>query len=110
MPLTSIITVNYNQPAVTIDFLKSVKKFTNSSEVEVILVDNAPAENRMTDFAAAYPGLIYIHSSKNLGYAGGNNLGIINAKGYYILLLNNDTEITAGFLEALIKEMEQIGL
>ncbi len=107
MPLTSIITVNYNQPAVTIDFLKSVKRFTNSDEVEVILVDNAPAENRMTDFAAAYPGLIYIHSSKNLGYAGGNNLGIKNAKGYYLLLLNNDTEITAGFLEALVREMEQ---
>jgi len=107
MPLTSIITVNYNQPAVTIDFLKSVNQFTHSGDTEVILVDNAPAENRMADFIAAYPELIYIHSSKNLGYAGGNNLGIQNAKGDYLLLLNNDTEITAGFVTAMITEMEQ---
>ncbi|MCH5597742.1 glycosyltransferase family 2 protein [Niabella ginsengisoli] len=106
MPLTSIITVNYNQPAVTIDFLKSVKRFTDVNEVELILVDNAPNENRMKDFITAYPDLIYIHSSKNLGYAGGNNLGIRNAKGYYILLLNNDTEITPGFLSAMVNEME----
>lgn len=106
MPLTSIITVNYNQPAITIAFLKSVRRFTNSDEVEVLLVDNAPAESRRKDFAEAYPGLVYISSSKNLGFAGGNNLGIQNAKGYYILLLNNDTEITEGFLHAMIKELE----
>ncbi|MGC4231941.1 MAG: glycosyltransferase family 2 protein [Niabella sp.] len=107
MPLISIITVNYNQPAVTIEFLRSVKQFAGTNEVEVVLVDNAPAENWATDFAAAYPGLIYISSSKNLGYAGGNNLGIKSAKGNYILLLNNDTEITEGFLTAMVKEMEQ---
>lgn len=113
MPLTSIITVNYNQPATTIDFLKSVNRFTNSNEVEVILVDNAPLEDRRKDFCQTYPGLIYISSSKNLGFAGGNNLGIQYAKGYYILLLNNDTEITEGFLSAMIKELEankEIGL
>jgi len=107
MSLISIITVNYNQPAVTIEFLKSVKQFAGISKVEVILVDNAPAENRAEDFVAAYPGLIYLSSSKNLGYAGGNNLGIKSAKGDYLLLLNNDTEITEGFLASLVKEMEQ---
>jgi GT2 family glycosyltransferase len=107
MPLISIITVNYNQPAVTIEFLRSVKEFAGTNEVEVVLVDNAPAENRAADFAAAYPGLIYISSSKNLGYAGGNNLGIKRAKGDYLLLLNNDTEITEGFFAAMVKEMEQ---
>ncbi|GAB3429100.1 glycosyltransferase family 2 protein [Niabella aquatica] len=107
MPLISIITVNYNQPAVTIEFLRSVRQFAGICEVEVVLVDNAPAENRIKDFLAAYPGLIYISSSKNLGYAGGNNLGIKNAKGDYILLLNNDTEITDGFLDTMVKEMEQ---
>lgn len=106
MALTSIITVNYNQPLVTLAFLKSVKKFTNADDVEVILVDNAPRQNRVADYKAAYPGLVYIHSAKNLGYAGGNNLGIKNARGYYLLLLNNDTEITEGFLPALVKEME----
>lgn len=107
MPLISIITVNYNQPAVTIEFLRSVKQFAGTNEVEVVLVDNAPAENRAADFAAAYPGLIYILSSRNLGYAGGNNLGIRRAKGDYMLLLNNDTEITEGFLITMVQEMEQ---
>ncbi|WP_346239478.1 glycosyltransferase family 2 protein [Niabella insulamsoli] len=107
MPLTSIITVNYNQPAVTIEFLKSVRQFADPHEVEVILVDNAPAKNWRLDFIEAYPDLVYIHSSKNLGYAGGNNLGIKSANGTYILLLNNDTEITASFVSTLVREMEQ---
>ncbi|MFT4093533.1 MAG: glycosyltransferase family 2 protein [Niabella sp.] len=113
MALTSIITVNYNQPLATIAFLRSVKRYTHSDDVEVILVDNAPAEISKADFIQAYPGLNYIYSKSNLGYAGGNNLGIKNAKGYYLLLLNNDTEITEDFLEIMTREMErnrEIGL
>jgi len=113
MRVTSIITVNYNQPAVTIDFLCSITQYAPSEGIEVILVDNAPVENHEPEFSSAYNGLIYLKSEKNLGFAGGNNIGIKTATGSYILLLNNDTEITSRFIEAMVKEMEenpQIGL
>jgi GT2 family glycosyltransferase len=50
--------------------------------------------------------LATIKSKKNLGFAGGNNLGFTKAKGKYILLLNNDTTVKADLLEVLVKKME----
>ncbi|MES2446541.1 MAG: glycosyltransferase family 2 protein [Bacteroidota bacterium] len=105
MSLTSIITVNFNQPNVTIDFLKSVKAPTQENEVEVILVDNGSNEDCEAQFKAVYPNVIYIRSTKNLGFAGGNNLGVAKAKGEYLLFLNNDTEIAPGLIEVLVAEM-----
>lgn len=106
MALTSIITVNFNQPEVTIDFLMSVKKNTINENIEVILVDNGCIENYQIEFKNAFPKLIYIRSEQNLGFAGGNNLGIKYAKGDYLLFLNNDTEITGNLISELTHELE----
>lgn len=106
MKLTSIITVNFNQPEVTVAFLKSVKENTVNIPVEVILVDNGCRENHQEAFLNAFPELIFIRSEKNLGFAGGNNLGIKAAKGDFLLLLNNDTEITSNLITELSNEME----
>ena len=106
MKLTSIITVNFNHPDVTLQFLESVKIHTSVDEVEVIVVDNGSREDHGASFKDIYPSLIYIRSEKNLGFAGGNNLGIRVAKGDYLLLLNNDTEITPGLLSALRGELD----
>lgn len=103
---TSIITVNYNQPAVTIDFLKSVAANTKQDEVEIILVDNGCDEDHSLAFKAIYPEMIYLRSSKNLGFAGGNNLAVKVAQGEFLLFLNNDTEIGPNLLETLIAELE----
>ncbi|MBB6269811.1 hypothetical protein HDF26_000238 [Pedobacter cryoconitis] len=113
MRLTSIITVNFNQPLVTIAFLESVRGTTKPDEVEIILVDNGSNEDYQQEFENTYPGLIYIRSEKNLGFAGGNNLGIHAAKGDFLLLLNNDTEITPNLIDVLSTELEndkEIGL
>lgn len=113
MTLTSIISVNFNQPEVTLDFLRSVKLHTAGSDIELILVDNGSAEDHGDAFIRAFPELIYIRSAQNLGFAGGNNLGIKRATGDYLLLLNNDTEITPDLITVLTFEMEsnpQIGL
>ncbi|MBO9570650.1 MAG: glycosyltransferase family 2 protein [Chitinophagaceae bacterium] len=113
MSLISIITVNYNQPEVTVAFLQSIRRYAGEIPVEVILVDNAPRESYESQFKEAYPELIYILSEQNTGFAGGNNLGIRRSKGDYLLLLNNDTEITEDFLVTLLDEMNanpQIGL
>lgn len=106
MKTISIITVNFNQPQVTIDFLKSVKNNTSNEDVEVILVDNGSKENHETAFLATFPNLVFIRSELNLGFAGGNNLGIRQANGEYLLLLNNDTEITENLTETLLQEFQ----
>lgn len=106
MKLTSIITVNYNQPEVTLAFLQSIKENTLDSAVELILVDNGCRENHELAFRKVYPKLIYINSTSNLGFAGGNNLGIKVAKGDFLLLLNNDTEITSNLIDELSTELD----
>ncbi|RZK26554.1 MAG: glycosyltransferase family 2 protein [Flavobacterium sp.] len=106
MALTSIITVNFHQPDVTVDLLKSIAKWYTPSEVEVILVDNGASNNMEAFFRPYYDNIKYIISEKNLGFAGGNNLGLKQAEGEYIFLLNNDTEIIEGCVEAMIAEME----
>ena len=113
MGLTSIITVNFNQPGATLEFLKSIKENTLDEDVEVILVDNGCSENYQSEFEATFPGLVYIRSEKNLGFAGGNNLGIKQAKGAFLLFLNNDTEITPNLVRVLKAELannKDIGL
>lgn len=106
MNLTSIITVNYRQPEITADFLRSLSQYGGDT-IEVIVVDNGTEEDREVHFKGIYPSLKYIRSEKNLGFAGGNNLGIQYATGDYLLLLNNDTEITEGFVDAMREELHK---
>ncbi|MGM9478143.1 glycosyltransferase family 2 protein [Pedobacter sp. GSP4] len=113
MPLTSIITVNFHQEEVTIDLLKSIASAYHGGNVEVILVDNGADKDQGDIFSPYFENIKYIRSGENLGFAGGNNLGIKQASGDYILLLNNDTEIPAGCVEAMQTELdsnEKIGL
>ncbi|GGI25674.1 glycosyl transferase [Pedobacter mendelii] len=81
--------------------------------LEVVFVDNGSKEEFEQEYKAIYPELIYVRSAQNLGFAGGNNLGIKKATGDYLLLLNNDTEITSNTIDVLVSEMEtnaEIGL
>jgi hypothetical protein len=112
MDSVSIITVNYNQPQATIELLLSLNKYA-SKNVEIIVVDNASKVNHELEFKSINPSLIFIRTEKNLGFAGGNNLGINLAKGDFIFLLNNDTEVSDDCLETMIAEFKtntKIGL
>ncbi|MFC5284761.1 glycosyltransferase family 2 protein [Pedobacter alpinus] len=106
MDLVSIITVNFNQPQATIELLNALKKH-DSFNFELILVDNASDENHEATFKNIFPSLTFIRSKVNLGFAGGNNLGINVAKGNYIFLLNNDTEIPNNCLSTLVAQFEE---
>ncbi|MEI6887713.1 MAG: glycosyltransferase family 2 protein [Bacteroidota bacterium] len=105
-PLVSIITVNYNQPEVTLAFLDSIKKITYPF-YEIIVVDNASPSKKPAILKEKHPDIILLESDKNLGFAGGNNLGIRIAKGSFHLLINNDTEVDPGFLEPLVSKLQQ---
>jgi len=104
--IISIITVDYRQPTHTLQLLQSIKRYMGNVNLEVIVVDNGSIEDNEALFQTVYPQVVYIRSKENLGFAGGNNLGIRRAKGDYLLFLNNDTEITAGFISTLQKELE----
>lgn len=101
MSRISIISVNYNQPIATMEFLRSVKACYSQADIEVIVVDNGSLEDYENEFNACFKDIIYIRSVKNLGFAGGNNLGIKYATGDYIFFVNNDTVFTPGLLEHL---------
>ena len=59
--------------------------------IEVIVVDNASNEDEATIIEQRYPQITVIRSTKNLGFAGGNNLGIQASHGKYLFFINNDT-------------------
>ena len=103
MPLVSIVTLNFNTTAVTCEFLASVKTQNTYQPIEVIVVDNASAEDPTRAFTAAYEGVTVLRNDKNLGFAGGNNTGIRAAKGDYLFIVNNDTEFTPRLLEGLLE-------
>ena len=84
----SIITINYNGLADTCALLDTI---TFSDTMEVIVVDNASYNDEAGEIEKRYPTVQVIRSNRNLGFAGGNNLGIKAAKGRYIFLINNDT-------------------
>ncbi len=102
MPLVSIITINYKQSAVTNALLKSLDKVQQPS-FEVIVVDNASGNDDYKKIDTSYAFVKLVVSDKNLGFAGGNNFGYQYAKGDYILLLNNDTEVEPDFLIPMIE-------
>jgi GT2 family glycosyltransferase len=101
-PLVSIITVNYNNTGVTEELLASIRK-NSYPNFEVIVVDNASKEDPSAALKAVYPGVQVICSPQNLGFSGGNNLGLKVAKGEYLFLVNNDTEFTDGLVEGLLE-------
>ena len=104
-PLVTIITINYNQAKLTCELLDSLRKVTYPA-VEVIVVDNHSKEDPTPVIAGQYPEVKLIVSDENLGFAGGNNLGILASKGDYLLFLNNDTEVHPDFLEPLVALFE----
>jgi GT2 family glycosyltransferase len=104
-PRVSIVTINYNQLHHTLALLASLRNVTYP-DVEVIVVDNASKEDPTSAIKLRFPEVKVIASKENLGFAGGNNLGILESTGEYLLFLNNDTEVDPGFLEPLVHLFE----
>lgn len=103
--LLSIITINYNGLKDTCELIESLPKDNDS--IEVIVVDNNSAQDEASEIEKRYPQVIVIRSDKNLGFAGGNNLGIQVAHGKYLFFLNNDTILQNSFsFQPLINRLE----
>lgn len=105
-PFVSIITINFNQPKVTSEFLHSLSRLSYSN-YEVIVIDNGSTEKIDPTFVSKFPSVQFFSSPINLGFTGGNNVGIKIAKGDFYFIVNNDTEIAdSNLLEKLIESFE----
>ncbi|MEY3324733.1 MAG: hypothetical protein RLZ11_1047 [Bacteroidota bacterium] len=105
--MVSVIIINYNTFQLTCDCISSVFKFTKGVPFEIILVDNASTERNSSHFLEKFPSIKLIESKKNLGFAGGNNLGIQHAKGDTILLLNSDTLLTEDSISLSVAQLQK---
>ncbi len=113
--LISVVIVNWNRKKDTIECLESLEKINTDFKLEIVLVDNASTDGsrietkkflKRASFRRKNFRFELIKNSKNLGFCGGNNVGINHAMNHgadYVLLLNNDTFVDKNFLINLIK-------
>lgn len=110
--LTSIVMLTWNQVTFTQLCIESVYKHT-PEPFELIVVDNGSTDETVTyleKLASEHENVKLVLNPSNRGYAGGNNQGLALAKGETIVLLNNDTVVSPGWLSALQKALERDGV
>jgi GT2 family glycosyltransferase len=103
-PLISVVIINYNGTP----FLKDCMPALFSQECrhfDVIFVDNASSDNSVDYVRIHYPGVQISRQLVNIGFSGGANAGIREAKGDFILTLNPDATVSPGFISELIRPM-----
>lgn len=108
-PKVAIIIVNWNGYDLTKACLESIKKL-RYSKFKTVLVDNDSLDHSGNKLKNEFPEIELLSSSENLGFTGGNNLGIKWALDHsfdYVLLLNNDTVVERDFLDPLVFFLEQ---
>jgi GT2 family glycosyltransferase len=107
-PKVFIIVLNWNGFQDTIECVNSVKAISYPN-YRVILVDNGSTDDSETLLRERFPGIELIQTGQNLGFTGGNNIGMRHALGNgadYIILLNNDTIVDKDFVTALVNVAE----
>ena len=101
----SVISVNYNGYDLTCAMIDSLRRHV-TTPLEIVIVDNGSARDEAAPLRERYPDVKVLRSERNLGFAGGNNLGFAAATGDYLLLLNNDTEVTDDTLHYLCETLD----
>jgi GT2 family glycosyltransferase len=107
MPMVSVIILNYNGAEYIERCINSVLN-SDYENLEIIVVDNASTDlsDRIIESKFRCKKVRIFANSKNLGYAEGNNVGAREAKGQYLVFLNNDTEVDSRWLNSLVETME----
>ena len=104
MKKTTIVIPNYNGINFIENCLRSV--FADDATAQVIVVDNGSTDGSV-DVCRKFPEVTLIELGENTGFSCAVNAGIRAANTEYVILLNNDTEVAAGFAENLTKALEQ---
>lgn len=98
----TILIVNFKTKNVTLKCIDSIYQNPPNGTFEVILLDNASNDGIGIDVQREFPDVRYLEVGSNSGFARANNLGIHNAKGDFILLLNSDTTVGKNLLQEMI--------
>jgi hypothetical protein len=108
MPDLSVIILTYNTCDLTRDCVAAALADAARShlDVEIIVVDNASADETVATLRAAFPSVDVIVNDRNLGFGRGNNVGLAAATGRYLFLLNSDAFVQPGALRALVEFMD----
>lgn len=100
-PKVSVVTVNFNGKKFLKELINSLSRQTIQPE-EVIVVDNNSTDGSVAYLKENFPFVRIVQSGKNVGFAGGNNIGVQTAKYPLIALINNDTVVDPSWLEHLV--------
>ena len=109
-PRMSIIIVNWNTRDILADCLESILAdigLPEAAGMEVYVVDNASADESVAMLRNRFPWVKLIENTVNVGFARANNQAIRICKSDYLLLLNSDTKVLPGALQALVKFMDE---
>jgi GT2 family glycosyltransferase len=104
----TVIVLNWNGLTDTLECLESLARMDYPA-CEVVVVDNGSTDGSVSVIRERFPMVTMLENSENLGYAGGNNVGLRHALAHraeYALLLNNDTAVAPDFLSLLVEAAE----
>jgi N-acetylglucosaminyl-diphospho-decaprenol L-rhamnosyltransferase len=103
----SIIIVSWNTADLLADCLRSLLAEPDSTDSEIIVVDNGSTDGSAEMAQREFPRVMLILNQYNLGFARANNQGIRTSRGEFLLLLNSDTVVPPMVLPALVAFMEE---
>ena len=115
-PLVSVVVLTYNNWFFTKECLDSLRNDSDYPNLDIIVVDNASTDetrDKLREIELQDERIRVVLNDANLGFAAGNNIGLRLARGDYVILLNNDTVVTRGWVRDLIRPMQldpKIGL
>jgi GT2 family glycosyltransferase/tetratricopeptide (TPR) repeat protein len=116
LPPVSVVVLTYNNWEYTRACLASLRDYSDYPDLEIIVVDNASSDGtpeNLCQLQRQDPRIRVVLNDANLGFAAGNNVGLRLARGEFVILLNNDTVVTRGWVRDLIRPMQldpRIGL
>jgi len=106
MKLVSIVILNWNGLGFLQKFLPTLIKYTPQSGAEIVVADNGSTDSSMEFMEKEHPSIRTLRLEKNYGFSGGYNRALEQIDSSYFLLLNSDIEVTEGWLDPLLKAME----
>lgn len=110
LPLVSIVVLTYNNWSFSRDCLQSVRAWSDYPNLEIIVVDNGSGDatpEQLAQLQRLDHRFRVILNDENLGFPAGNNIGLRAARGEYVILLNNDTVVTHGWVRDLIRPLQR---
>ena len=107
-PLISVIILNYNAGNLLLDCVESLLN-SNYKNFEIIVIDNVSSDNSHKKCKEKFSDILLIENKKNLGYCGGNNIGIEKANGEFLVILNPDVIVESNWLNELLIGYEKYG-